>query len=109
MLIMDWSSDVCSSDLKQARANSQNATKQTTHPPQRSTNFVAVGNRSLGQLHDPADRSHRGGAIAPLSFPALLWGGLVQLLAQAAEREHLQDRLDEIGRAAGRERVGKYG
>src|SRR3546814_1340194 len=78
MRISDWSSDVCSSDLR--AASLRQARPVTRRPPARATGD--------GSWHLSLDGAHGGGAQ--------------QFVAQRV------DPVEEIGRASGRERVCQY-
>src|SRR3546814_7499928 len=96
MRISDWSSDVCSSDLRLER------------PP---THLAADAERDLAavdRLHHPCDKAHHGRRepVIALGEPGVRAVGGEEELGQVVGAD--RQELEKIGRELCRERVCKY-
>src|SRR3546814_6680991 len=106
MLISDWSSDVCSSDLNLASLASGSAQAQE---------YLMWALEENGQFEDALDAAERTLALDPNNTRARF--GQVRYLAQLERLDEAKAKLtslkadfpeQEIGRASCRERVCQY-
>src|SRR3546814_14835850 len=121
MRISDWSSDVCSSDLKEEPQRADDA----VHRRRRHARLVLLelelpdilGARGVGRATQPGREPSDVAKIVTLRLRGEPAQGHVvhQSLAQRADRANLDKlvprstpQLKEIGRASGRERVCQY-
>src|SRR3546814_1836824 len=101
MRISDWSSDVCSSDLRLHAGLiwPERRCRQTDSGIERP-------GRRAGRLRAVARLRHHG------LFSEQIDDGFSPMAAETATAEHLHvltlDQVRQNGRASGRERVGKY-
>src|SRR3546814_10010209 len=93
MRISDWSSDVCSSDLRTALQETQTALVLYTQ-----------GKLRQRELAQAADSARRAAELARRQYTA----GALSLL-EVLDAERSVYAVEQIGRAACRERGGKYG
>src|SRR3546814_6380766 len=97
MRISDWSSDVCSSDLLQ-----KNADSASDYLPLTRANIIRQGFRFLGERYG---WGHGYNGRDCSGFVSEVYRSMGVQLPRNTSDQSVSPALDQLGRAAGRERV----
>src|SRR3546814_18215967 len=112
MRISDWSSDVCSSDLPDAaREAIIRFLCRLSLPPVRRGGRRPLADRMTDETPpEPFDEAqYRSSQRSRANLMGRIFGGLAFLFFFFTLARMMGQKLGEIGRAAGWERVGRYG